>query len=255
MFGILVELIGALGIVGAGVEFGLAVIGEGFGNALVGCGVGDSPQYEFDRFYDLVHYDLAHIVLILIAHCALRFVSKRRRLLSGVFRILGVVVEGFVELIVCSVDSPGDGPLVDDEYAHVAEAAVEGEDGHQQHQVSDGVDVGEEGARGLTDDEPQREGEEEAAVTDVSEHDSEEEGEDGDGEDAGIYLLVSRHPVDVYQLLEGGGEGVDLEVSWRVALSFGLPHTYEGWDDIVEKSLLARGDPYPGYHCIEFFFQ
>ena len=49
---------------------------------------------------------------------------------------------------------------------------------------------------------------EDGAVTRVPEHDGEQEGEGGDGEDGGVHLPVAVHAVGVHQALHSTAGGV-----------------------------------------------
>jgi hypothetical protein len=64
-------------------------------------------------------------------------------------------------------------------------------------------------------------------VSDISEHHAEEEGEDGDSEEAGVDLLVAGYAICIDDGLEGGGEFVDLEVGWRLLLGYWLADGYD----------------------------
>lgn len=59
-------------------------------------------------------------------------------------------------------------------------------------------------------------------MTDVAEHDPEEERKDWDGEESRIDFFVSRNTIGVDDLLKGCGEGVHLEVGGRFLMGLWL---------------------------------
>ena len=62
-------------------------------------------------------------------------------------------------------------------------------------------------------------------MPDVAKHDSEQEGENGDGEEGRVDLLVTWNTVSVDDLLEGSSELVDLEVCRRLRVGLRLTHS------------------------------
>lgn len=63
-------------------------------------------------------------------------------------------------------------------------------------------------------------------MTDITEHDTEKEGENGNGEESRVYFLVSWHTVSVNDLLEWSSEGVHLEVSWWLLIRLRLTDSH-----------------------------
>ena len=114
--------------------------------------------------------------------------------------------------IATSHEVPGDG-----EELVVDEAGVEAEEAHEGEQVSELDQHLERVSFVLLDevcvvDQVETCDEQKASVADVSEHDSEEEGEEGDGEQSGVDFSIARDPVGVDYFLEGGRELVEFEV-------------------------------------------
>ena len=104
----------------------------------------------------------------------------------------------------------------------VDEAGVDGEEAHQRDQIPPVEEVVPNlvvrlagNQLFLLDDAPQGKEEGDGAVAGVPKHDGKQEGEGDDGEDGGVHLAVGGHAVGVDQRLEGGGELVGAEKSWR----------------------------------------
>lgn len=61
--------------------------------------------------------------------------------------------------------------------------------------------------------------------------------------------MIARHTVSVDDLLEGSGEFVDFEVSWRLLISERLSHGDYGGYECQKSALLLIRNPYLGNHC------
>ncbi len=171
---------------------------------------------------------------------------------NGHFHFQGVVeVEGISRCVPIGVDaervnviptrdhdesairhpSAGEQRHADAERFVVHEAGEDGEDGHHDDHVSACEKHGEHLAQVLPQhillvlQHPRREDEHQQAVANVTEHDSEEEGEGDDGEDSGVGLLVPRHTVCIHDVLKRLREFVRPEVRrWGLVLWCDLPH-------------------------------
>ena len=64
-------------------------------------------------------------------------------------------------------------------------------------------------------------------MTNITEHNSKEEREDGDGIQSRIHFLISGNTISVHNLLEWGCELIDLEICWRFCFWLSFPNTYE----------------------------
>ena len=107
----------------------------------------------------------------------------------------------------------------------------------------------------MAPDEPNREGQDDAAVTNITEHDSEEEREDGNGEECGVDFLISRNAVSADDLLEGCGELVHFEVGGRFLVRNGLSDGNSRGEQFHQETFFLLSDPYLGNDCVEFFLK
>ena len=85
-------------------------------------------------------------------------------------------------------------------------------------------------------------------MTNITKHDSEQEGEDGNGKEGRINLLVSWNTVSVNNLLEGSSEVISFEVSWWFFESGRLPHCDNVGESELKHSSFVLGNPYFGNH-------
>lgn len=92
-------------------------------------------------------------------------------------------------------------------------------------------------------------------MTDVTEHDSEEEWEDGNSEKSWINFLVSRDTVSVDDLLEWCSELVHLEVCWWLLVRNGLSNGNSRRKQFHQEAFLLLSDPYLGNHSVELFLE
>ena len=91
-------------------------------------------------------------------------------------------------------------------------------------------------------------------MADISEHDTEEEGEDGYCEKSGIYLFVSWNTVSVNNFLEGGSEIVGFEVGGRADFGGGLSHCDNvGETELEESGFVLRNPNFSNHGASRFF--
>jgi hypothetical protein len=74
-------------------------------------------------------------------------------------------------------------------------------------------------------------------VTDVSKHNTKQEGEGDNRENGWVDLLVAWDSVRVDNFLEGADEGVEREMSWRWDLTSGLVSDFDSEFDIQSSIL------------------
>ena len=92
-------------------------------------------------------------------------------------------------------------------------------------------------------------------MTDVAEHDSKEEWEDGYSEKCGIDFLVPRDTISVDDLLEGCSELIHLEVCRRFLVRNRLSDRNSRRQQFHQETFLLLCDPYLGNHSVELFLK
>ena len=90
-------------------------------------------------------------------------------------------------------------------------------------------------------------------MTNITKHDSEQEGEDGNGKESRVDLLVSWNTVSVNDLLEGSSEVISFEVSWWFFEGGRLPHCDNVGKRELKHSSFVLGNPYFGNHGAAWF--
>lgn len=133
-------------------------------------------------------------------------------------------------------------------------AGVEGEYSHHQDEVANSINVRQHFPGSLALCHPDGEGEESSSVTDITEHDSEEEGEDWDGIESRVDFTITRHSVGINDFLEGGSEGINLEMCWRLANRLRLSQAHKRRNKGEQQSDFLRRDPDAATHNIAIFF-
>lgn len=91
-------------------------------------------------------------------------------------------------------------------------------------------------------------------MPDISEHDTEEEGEDGNCEESGVDFFVSGNTVSVNNLLERGSEVIGFEVGGRADFGGGLSHGDHMGEAELEESGFVLRNPNFGNHGASRFF-
>jgi len=120
---------------------------------------------------------------------------------------------------------------------------VEGKAAHQKQQITQVVGIRQHLLGVFAPHHPQGCSQDHTPVPDVSEHDSEEEGEDGDCEKSRIYLLVTRHTVGIDNFLERRSERVHFEVSRWFLVSLWLADGDNTREQLEQKSSLLLSYP------------
>jgi len=122
-------------------------------------------------------------------------------------------------------------------------SGVEGKAAHQKQQITHIVDIWQHLLGILAPNYPQGQGQDDSTVADVSEHHSEQEGEDGNGEKGGIYLLIARHTVSVDDFLERSSERVHFEVRRWLLFGFRLTNGDHRGQQLEQQSPLLFSNP------------
>ena len=92
-------------------------------------------------------------------------------------------------------------------------------------------------------------------MTHITEHNTEQEGENRNGVQSRIYLLVSGNTVSVDDFLEGRCESVGLDVGWVLCFGLHFSQRYERRENLVKQACLLLLNPNFSDHNVVSFFE
>lgn len=106
-------------------------------------------------------------------------------------------------------------------------ACIKWEKSHHEEQIPDLVNIRKHSFSSLTFQEPNTGSQQTAAVSNITEHDTEQEGENGDCVQGRVDFLISGNTISVNDFLEGRCECVCLDVGGVLCLWFHFSEWYE----------------------------